>query len=290
MSERAGVIALAGAPNVGKSTLLNRLVGRSLSIATAKPQTTRTRVLGVVTHGPAQLVFTDTPGIHSPRTALHERMVGSARVETRRADLACWLLAADRGWTAVDRRELAALAGRPTVIVVNKVDLVAHERVLPIIAAAAEVVPDGEFFPLSARTGEGVDALLEHLAARMPSGPWLYPADSLTDQPTRFFVAELVREQLFRQLDKELPYRVAVKVEQYEERKPKTYIEAVIFADADSVKKIIVGKEGSRIKAIGKAARKSIETFLGTPIFLQLHVRVRKDWQSDRRFLKELGL
>jgi GTP-binding protein Era len=145
-------------------------------------------------------------------------------------------------------------------------------------------------FPLSARTGENLEPLLAHLVARAPAGPWLYPADALTDKPVRFFVAELIREQLFLQLSQELPYRVAVKVDAFEERRPKTYIEATIFTDRESAKKIIVGREGARIKAIGRAARREIEQFLARPVYLQLFVRVKKDWQSDPRFLEDVGL
>jgi GTP-binding protein Era len=287
---RALVVALAGAPNVGKSTLLNRILGRTLSIATPKPQTTRTRVLGIHVLGTTQLVFTDTPGIHDAASPLHERMVTSARAGVRDADLTCWLLAADRGVTATDRAELSRVAKKPLVVVINKVDLAARDRVLPILDEVSHLVPGTELFPISARTGENVDALLAHLVAHAQAGPWLYPADAITDKPVRFFVAELIREQLFRQLAQELPYRVAVKVEAFEERQPKTYIEATVYADRDSAKKIIVGHEGARIKQIGRASRRAVEAFLGYPVYLQLFVRVKKDWQSDPRFLEDVGL
>ena len=270
--------------------MLNRVLGRTLSIATPKPQTTRTRVLGIHVLGNTQLVFTDTPGIHEAASPLHERMVTAARAGVRDADLTCWLLSADRGVTATDRNELPSAGNKPLVVVVNKVDLVARDRVLPILDEVSRLVPGAELFPLSALTGENVDALLAHLVARAPAGPWLYPADAITDRPVRFFVAELIREQLFRQLAQELPYRVAVKVEAFEERRPKTYIEAVVYADRDSAKKIIVGHEGARIKEIGRRSRRAIEAFLGHPVYLQLFVRVKKDWQSDPRFLEDVGL
>jgi GTP-binding protein Era len=288
--QHTAIVALAGAPNVGKSTLLNRILGRTLSIATPKPQTTRTRVLGVHVTGETQLVFTDTPGIHDTEGPLHERMVGEARAGMRGADVVCWILSADRGVTPLDRKEIAALADRPLVIVVNKVDLAARENVLPILAELGALAPSAEIFPLSALRGDNVHALVGHLASTAPAGPWLYPADELSDRPVRFFVADLIREQLFRQLQQELPYRVAVKVDAFEERRPKIYIEATIFADRDSAKKIILGREGARIKSIGRAARKSIEAFVGQGVFLQLYVRVKKDWQSDPRFLEEVGL
>jgi GTP-binding protein Era len=174
--------------------------------------------------------------------------------------------------------------------VINKIDLAPRERVLPIIAEGAQIVPGAEFIPVSALTGENVDELIAHLVRRAPEGEWLYAPEELTDRPVRFFVAELIREQLFRQLSQELPYHVAVRIDVYEEREPKTYVEATIYTDRDSAKKIIVGREGARIKSIGRAARKAIEAFIEHPVFLQLFVRVKKDWQSDPQFLEEIGL
>ena len=287
---KAAIVALAGAPNVGKSTLLNRIVGRALSIATPKPQTTRASVLGIHIEGNTQLVFSDTPGIHEAHGPLHERMVRAARNGVQCADVTCWLISADQGVGPVDRAELPRLAGQPLIVVISKIDTVTRERVLPVIAAASALIPDAEFVPVSAGTGENLETLMAALVARAPEGEWLYPAEELTDRPARFFAAELIREQLFRQLSQELPYHVAVKVDAFEERRPKTYIEATIYTDRDSAKKIIVGREGARIKAIGRAARKAIEVFLGHPVYLQLFVRVKKDWQSDRRFLEEIGL
>jgi GTP-binding protein Era len=293
-SERAEtsslVVALAGAPNAGKSTLLNRILGRTLSIATPKPQTTRTRVLGVHALAGTQLVFTDTPGIHAASGPLHERMVDAARAGVRAADLTCWLVAADRGVTPTDREELTSLASRALVVAINKIDRVEKPRLLPLIDAVSHVAAQAEIFPISARSGEGVQALLAYLVAHALPGPWLYPADTLTDKPVRFFVAELVREQLFVQLAEELPYRIAVKVDTFEERRPKTYIQATIYTDRDSTKKIIIGREGARIKEIGRRARRAIEDFLGAAVFLELHVRVHKDWQNDPRFLEDVGL
>jgi GTP-binding protein Era len=287
---KAAVVALAGAPNVGKSTLLNRIVGRALSIATPKPQTTRAPVMGIHIVENTQIVFSDTPGIHEAHSPLHERMVKAARSGVHGADITCWLVSAEHGVGPVDRAELPRLAGQPVVVVINKIDAVARERILPAIAAASALIPDAEFVPVSAKTGENLETLMDTLVARAPEGEWLYPAEELTDRPARFFAAELIREQLFRQLSQELPYHVAVKVDAYQERRPKTYIEATIYTDRDSAKKIIVGREGARIKAIGRAARKAIESFLGHGVYLQLFVRVKKDWQSDRRFLEEIGL
>jgi GTP-binding protein Era len=288
---RAGVVCLAGAPNAGKSTLLNRILGARLSIATSKPQTTRVQVLGVHTAGETQIVFADTPGIHRPQGAMQEQMVGAARRGVRDADVVCWVLAADRGIAAVDAAELPRLEGRSSVVAINKCDRVAPTAILPLIAEVIRLLPGTECIPTSALTGEGVATLVSVLESRMPAGQWLYAADELTDRPTRFFVGELVREQIFEQLHQELPYRVAVLVDAYEERDRGTaYIAASIYVDADSARKIVLGSKGSRIKAIGIAARKAIEAFLDQRVFLDLQVRVKKDWQSDRRFLEELGL
>jgi GTP-binding protein Era len=288
---RAGIVCLAGAPNAGKSTLLNRILGTRLSIESAKPQTTRAQVLGVHTIGETQIVFTDTPGIHHPRGMMQQAMVGAARRSLRDADVVCWVVAADRGTIGVDDAELPRLAERELVVAINKCDRVDRLSVLPLIAAVTRRAPRAECVPVSALTGEGVAALVSVLASRMPEAPWLFAADELTDRPMRFFVAELVREQIFKQLHQELPYRTAVLVERFEERPRKTtYIAATIYVDAEAARKIVLGKAGARIKSIGKAARTAIEALLERHVFLDLHVRVKEDWQSDRRFLEELGL
>ncbi len=287
---RAGIVALAGAPNVGKSTLLNRILGRHLSIATAKPQTTRTRIQGVACRGDVQIVFADTPGIHEARGGIHRRMVDRARSEVRGADLTCWLLAANRGVTGVDRAELERLREHTLVVVVNKMDLGRRDALLPIMAEVAGLAPRAECFPVSALRGENVTALVDHLVAAMPEGPWLYPTAVLTDRPLPFLAAEYVREQVFEQLEQEVPYHVAVKTDVFEKRGRKTYIEASIYTDTRSCKKIIVGKDGARVKSIGMAARRRIEELVEGPVYLHLQVRVKEDWQDDPRFLEDLGL
>lgn len=288
--EHSGIVALAGAPNSGKSTLLNRILGRRVSIASPKPQTTRAQLLGIHTEGPVQVLFVDTPGIHDTHGLIHERMLRHARAGVRGADVVCWLVAADRGVRAVDRAEIARLAARRPIVVVNKIDRVAREALLPIMAEVAELAPEAMSVPVSARDGENLEELMAEVRARMPPGPWLFPADTVTDRPTRFLVAELVREQAFRQLEREVPYHVAVLTELLEERGATTYIEASVYTDSPSAKRIIVGKQGQRIKAIGQAARRQIERLLDRRVYLDLHVRVKKDWQRDRRFLDELGL
>jgi GTP-binding protein Era len=285
-----GFVAIAGAPNVGKSTLLNRILGRPLAIATPKPQTTRRRLLGVETRGPVQIVFCDTPGIHPIRGLMHDRMNAEARQGVREADLVCWIVDATRGFGAIDREEASGFVGERTVIVINKCDAIARPAVLPLIAEVARLLPGCEVFPVSARSGEGVDALVDHLASRMPEGPWQFDADLFTDQTERRLVGELVREQLFLQLDEELPYRIAVGVDVFRDERKHTSISATIYTDNDSSKRIIVGKGGSRIKSVGIAARGRIEDLLGRKVFLELFVKVKPGWQDDPRFLEETGL
>ncbi|MEE8312597.1 MAG: GTPase Era [Candidatus Binatia bacterium] len=281
---------MAGAPNVGKSTLLNQILGRRVSIATPKPQTTRAQFLGIHTEGATQVLFVDTPGIHATQGMIHERMVRHARAGVRGADVVCWLVTADRGLRHVDRLEIARLAEREPIVVVNKIDRVSREALLPIMAEIAELAPEATAVPVSALNGDNVAQLMTVIKRRMPQGPWLFPEDSITDRPLRFLVAELVREQAFRQLDQEIPYHMAVLTEIFEERGQTTYIEALVYTDSDSAKRIIVGKQGARIKAIGQAARKQIERLVDGKVYLDLHVRVKKDWQQDARFLEELGM
>ena len=188
---RAGTCALAGAPNAGKSTLLNNILGRRVSIATPKPQTTRAQLLGIYTDGPLQVLFVDTPGIHETHGLIHERMVRHARAGVRGADVVCWLVAADRGLREIDRREISRLADRRPIVVLNKIDRIARDELLPMIAQIQELAPDAEAIPLSALKGDNVNTLLAEVTSRMPEGPWLFPADSITDRPLRFLVASM---------------------------------------------------------------------------------------------------
>lgn len=287
---RCGFVAIAGAPNAGKSTLLNRILGRPLAIATPKPQTTRRRLLGVETRGDVQIVFCDTPGIHPIRGLMHDRMNMEARQGLREADVVCWIVDATRGFGAIDREEAATFFAGRTVIVINKCDALERPAVLPLIAEVAKVLPGCDVFPVSARTGEGVDALVEHLASRLPEGQWQFDPDLFTDQSERRLVGELVREQLFLQLDEELPYRIAVGIDVFRDGPRHTSISATIYTDSDSSKRIIVGKGGARIKSVGIQARGRIEDLLGRKVFLELFVKVKPGWQDDPRFLEETGL
>jgi GTP-binding protein Era len=289
-TRRAGYVAIAGAPNVGKSTLLNRILDRPLAIATPKPQTTRTRLLGVETRGDVQIVFCDTPGLHKSEGLLHDRMNAQAREGVSGADLVCWVIDASRGVRTVDRVEAEGLDPSRTIVILNKSDITPKPKLLPIIEEVARLVPGAEIFPLSAKTGDGVQKLFELLASRLPESDFIFDPDQITDQTERFLVAELVREQLFLQLDRELPYRIAVVIDVFEDKKKHTSITATIYTDSESSKRIIVGKGGARIKAVGIAARGSIEELLDRPVFLELFVKVKPGWQDDPRFLAELGL
>jgi len=287
---RCGYVAIAGAPNVGKSTLLNRILGRPLSIVTPKPQTTRRRLLGVETRADVQMVFCDTPGIHPIRGMMHDRMNAEARQGVREADVVCWIIDATRGVGPIDRHEAERFVAARTVIAINKCDAIAKPALLPLIAETAKLLPGCDVFPVSARSGDGIEALVDYLAARMPEGPWQFDAALFTDQSERFLAGELVREQLFLQLDAELPYRIAVGIDAFRDGPRHTSISATIYTDSESTKRIIVGKGGTRIKSVGVAARQHIEELLGRKVFLELFVKVKPGWQDDPRFLEELGL
>ena len=290
---RCGYVAILGAPNVGKSTLVNALVGAKVSIVTPKVQTTRMRVIGIALAGVTQLVLVDTPGIFAPRRRLDRAMIAAAWKGAHDADVICLLLDAARGYDDDSKRIAAGLkeAGRRAVLVINKIDRVARP---PLLALAAEVNAEGGFtdtFMISALTGDGVADLRGFLAARMPPGPWLYPDDQLSDLPLRLLAAELVREQVFLQLHQELPYASAVEVESWEERKDgSARVNAVIYVQREGHRPIVLGKGGARIKAIGMAARKEIELLLGRRVHLLLRVKVQEDWQDKPELYRAMGL
>lgn len=290
-TRRVGFVALAGATNVGKSTLLNRILRRGLAIASPKPQTTRTRLLGIHCQGASQLVFIDTPGIHKGHRGIGSRMMRQAREGVREADIVCWVVDAEHGIGRIDEHESVQLRDRNVIVVLNKIDRKKKTELLPMMTRINELLPGVDCVPVSATSGENVANLVKTLACTVPEGPWLYDEDTLTDQPERVLVAEYVREQLFLQLNEELPYRVAVVVDSFEEQKNGTRrISATIFTDTKSSKMIIVGAGGSRIKEVGMAARRRAEQIVGGHIYLELFVKVRGDWQDDPRFLDELGL
>jgi GTP-binding protein Era len=290
---RCGHVALIGAPNAGKSTLLNRLVGRKLSIVTPKPQTTRTRLLGIATEGPTQIIYVDTPGIFAPRRRLDRAMVAAAWSGAQDADETVLLVDAARGVDSNTRRILERLAesGRKSILALNKIDLVRRESLLGL---ADQLSREGGFDPvfmISARTGDGVEDLTRHLAAALPQGPWLFPDDQLSDTPERVIAAEVTREQVFLQLRDELPYGSTVETERWEDKNDgSARIEQVIFVQRRSQRAIVLGEGGQRIKAIGARARAELERMLARRVHLFLFVKVRENWVEDRERYRALGL
>ncbi|MCS6987705.1 MAG: GTPase Era [Sphingomonadaceae bacterium] len=290
---RCGVVAIVGAPNAGKSTLLNALLGQKLAITSPKVQTTRTRLLGIVLEGPAQILFLDTPGLFTPRRLMDRAMVSDAWDAARDADVTLFLLDSKTGLdpSAVNLLDRLPSVARTPWLALNKVDLVDKPRLLELAAAANARVPFQRTFMIAALTGDGVGDLRHALAQAMPEGPWLYPPDQVTNAPARLLAAELTREQLFRQLGQELPYASAVLPETFEERPDgSAVVRQQILVERDSQKAIVLGRGGARIRAIGKAARAEIARALDRPIHLFLHVSVRPGWRDDPRVLRELGL
>ncbi len=292
-ARRAGFVALLGAPNAGKSTLLNRLVGAKVSIVTPKAQTTRSRMLGIRIHGPTQVIFVDTPGIFEPRRRLERAMVRRAWRAASDADITVLLVDAARRPGAREDEVVAGLkaGGRPAVLALNKIDLLARERLL---ARADRLYGTGCFsdvFMVSALTGDGVDDLQDHLAERLPEGPWLYPEDDLSDAPLRFLAAEITREKLFLRLHDEIPYDVATETAGWEEfDNGDVRIDQTIYVRRTSQRAIVLGKGGARIKAIRQAAQVELAEALDRPVHLFLTVRVREGWPEDPERFRDLGL
>jgi GTP-binding protein Era len=289
---RCGYVALIGFPNVGKSTLLNRLVGEKLSITSPKPQTTRHRLLGLVNLAEAQLVFLDTPGVLEPKGPLNAALLEAALSALVEADVVVWLIE-PRPFDPQDRLLLPHLKAltAPLVVAVNKTDVVDKPRLLPLIAALHETFPQAAIVPLSALTGDGVEPLLKEIIKLLPEAPPLFPPEQLTDQHERFLVAELIRERLFHHTGEEIPYAVAVAVEEFDERQRPDLvrIRAVIYVEKASQKGIVIGKGGRLLKLIGQEARGDIERLLGSRVFLELWVKVWKNWRRDPKAVKLLG-
>ena len=281
---RCGFVALIGAPNAGKSTLLNRLVGAKVSIVTPKVQTTRSRVRGIALAGASQIVFVDTPGIFAPRRRLDRAMVQAAWQGVADADLVVLLVDVAHGLDADVAGILEALGetGRPAVLALNKIDKVAHDVLLPLTRQLDAADRFSDVFMISALTGDGVAALRTHLAAHLPEGPWLYPEDQLSDMPERLLVAEVTREQLFLQLQQELPYALTVETELWQEKPDGSVrIDQMVYVRRQGHKGILLGKGGQRIKAVGQAARIELERMLDRRVHLFLRVKVRENWTED---------
>ncbi len=290
---KAGFVALIGAPNAGKSTLLNSLVGSKVSIVSRKVQTTRALVRGIAIEGAAQIVFVDTPGIFKPKRRLDRAMVTSAWGGAGDADVIALLLDVRKG---IDEEAEAILEKlpelkQPKVLILNKIDLIERSKLLDIAAKLNEKVPFLHTFMISALKGDGIDKLKRQLAELMPEGPWLYPEDQISDAPLRMLAAEITREKIYERLHEELPYQSTVETDQWQQRPDGSVrIEQTVFVERDSQRKIVLGKGGQTIKAIGQAARKEISEIAEAPVHLFIFVKVRENWSDDPERYREMGL
>ena len=292
---RCGFVTLVGRPNVGKSTLLNALVGSKLAIVSPKPQTTRTRLLGIKTLPQAQLIFIDTPGIHTHTgPLLNRRMVEVALTALAETDVTVLVIDAVRGIMPADQEIVRRLGEgqHPVIVALNKIDRVARAKLLPTLEQLATLLPERDIVPVSALTEENLPELTATIIASLPSGPALYPDDELTDQSERVLAQEMIREQVFLQTQQEIPYATAVLVEEFIEKPERRtlFIRALITVERPSQRAILIGERGARLKQIGQAARTRMEAFFGTKVFLELFVKVTKGWTNSAGRLKELGL
>ncbi len=292
MSPRSGFVVLAGRANVGKSTLVNRVVGAKVSITSDKPQTTRRAIRGVATGPDWQLVLVDLPGVQRPRDRLTERMQHRVEQEVAEADASLLLLNGEQGVGPGDRFIASALEASPVpvVLAVNKVDRLDRARTAAVLAAAAELRPGAEVFPVSARTGAGIEPLVEHLVGLLPEGPFYFESDRSSDQPEEVELAELVREQVLARTREELPHAVEVQVDEIERDEGLVRVRAYVWTETESQKGIVIGAGGRMIKAIGTAARRELERRLGEHVHLELLVRVRRHWRGDEALLDRLGI
>ena len=291
---RSGYVAIVGRPNVGKSTLLNRLLGQKIAIVSPKPQTTRNRIAGIRTTDGSQTIFLDTPGIHRARSLINRRMVDVALATLAEVDSILWLVDAREGLRK-DEDEIAERLKplKATVIVLlNKIDLVAKGKLLPLIQRAAELLPGREIIPVSALTGDGIELILDRIENLLPQGPRYYTEGEVTDQTERFLAAEIVREKVFLRTREEIPYGTAVTIDEFTEKDDKNLIviKATIHVERATHKPILIGKRGAMLKEIGTQARAELEKILGCKIFLELFIRVDPGWTQDPNALNELGL
>jgi GTP-binding protein Era len=294
MSARSGFVALAGRPNVGKSTLINAMVGHKVAIVSDKPQTTRRAIRGVVTvPDEYQLVLTDLPGVQRPRDALTSRMQKRVETELGEADAAMFVVNGDQGVGGGGDRFIAealSAARVPVVVVVNKADRIDHTRTVEALQAASDLLPGAEVFPISARTGQGVPGLVDHLAGLLPEGPFYFPSGEVSDQSDMVLLAELVREQVLSRTRQEVPHSVEVQIDEIEQRDGLVAVRALLWVETESQKGILIGAHGQMIKAIGTAARRELERELAQHVHLDLSVRVRRSWRGDESLLDRLGI
>lgn len=289
---KSGFISIIGRPNVGKSTFLNKVIGQKISIMSDKPQTTRNKIQGVLTKEDCQMVFIDTPGIHKPKHRLGDFMMKVAENTLNEVDAVLFMINAKEGFGKgdqfiIDRMEKVK---SPVFLIINKIDLVTPEQLLKLIDEYKDKADFEEIIPISALEGNNVDHLLDELLKHLPEGPQYYPADQVTDHPERFIITELIREKALHLTREEIPHSIAVVMENMEKRKDeKIFIQATIITERSTQKGIIIGKQGSMLKEIGVQARKDIETLLGSKVYLELWVKVKKDWRNKESQLNELG-
>lgn len=289
--KKSGFVALVGRPNVGKSTLLNQMVGSKIAIMSDKPQTTRNRIRGILTREEGQIIFLDTPGIHKPRTKIGEYMMKVVDQSIREVDLILFLIDVGKGILKGDEEIIQRLQGIsiPKLLVLNKIDRVNPESLLPLIDRLRKY-SFKELIPVSALNGNNVEHLIETIYQYLPEGPYYFPPDQISDQPEQFLVGELIREKALFRLREEVPHSIAVEVEEYTERADGTlYIRAVLYCERESQKGILIGKQGSMLKEIGRAAREEIELLFSTKVYLDLWVKVKEDWRNREGILRQLG-
>ena len=293
-SFRSGFVSIIGRPNVGKSTLLNFILGQKISITTSKPQTTRNRITGVKNLPHAQIVFWDTPGIHKAKDFINRVMVKSAVSTISEVDVVLFMMEADTPSGAGDDFIINLLkeAKKPVILLINKIDRVKKEQLLPIIEKISSKYDFKEIVPVSAKTGEGVDRLEELIVNCLEEGPQFFPEDQITDLPERFLVSEMIREKIYSLLKDEVPYSTAVEIEEFVDKESKNLVilKALIYVERDSQKKIIIGKNGAMIKEIGVQARKEIEKLLGARVYMDIFIKVKSGWSSNVATLKDMGI
>ena len=290
---KSGFVAVIGRPNVGKSTLINKIIGQKVAITSDKPQTTRSRIQCILTHDDAQIIFLDTPGIHKPKFKLGEYMLKAAEGTLKEVDAIFFVIDATEKFGGGEKYILERLEAttKPVILVVNKVDLIDREKLLPILSEYSTRRNFAAIVPISATDGTNVDALIDEAKKFLPEGVQYYPSDMITDQPERLIIAELIREKLLHATQDEVPHSIAVDVEEFTTRDNGTiFIRATIYVERDSQKGILIGKGGAMLKNVGKAARPEIEMLLGTKIFLDLWVKVKRDWRNSIGALQSFGL
>lgn len=293
MNYKSGFVAVIGRPNVGKSTLINKIIGQKIAITSDKPQTTRSRIQCILTQDDAQIIFLDTPGIHKPKFKLGEYMLKAAEGTLKEVDSIFFVIDATEKFGGGEKYILERLNAttKPVILVVNKIDLIEREKLLPIIADYSTRRNFAAVVPISATDGTNVDALIDEAKKFLPEGVQYYPADMVTDQPERLIIAELIREKILHMTQDEVPHAIAVDLEEFTERDNGTiFIRATIYVERDSQKGILIGKGGAMLKNVGRAARPEIEMLLGTKIFLDLWVKVKRDWRNSIGALQSFGL